>query len=223
MDFLSILEKSRLFSGMEQGEISAMLSCLGARRGEFHRGQEVLGGDGAPREMGLVLTGCVHIQQEDFWGNRNILTDAEPGDVFAESYACFPEAPMAVRAVAAEPSGVLFLKAGRILNACPTACRYHTRLIRNLLETVAAQNLLMQQKLLHLTQRSIRGRLLSYLSAEAARQGSAAFTIPYDRQQLADYLSVDRSALSAELSRLQKEGILIYRKNAFELKRTMEQ
>lgn len=220
MESLSILKKCRLFSGMQSEEIQTMLECLGRRQGRFQRGQEIFGGDAAPREMGLVLSGSVYIQQEDFWGNRNILTAVLPGEVFGESYACFPDVPMAVRAVAAEESTILFLNVERILHTCPTACRFHTRLIQNLLETLAGRNLRMQEKLLHLSGRSIRGKLLSYLSAEAARQGSDSFTIPYDRQQLADYLSVDRSALSAELSRMQKDGILTFKRSTFKLKRT---
>ena len=139
------------------------------------------------------------------------------GEVFGESYACLPEEAIPIRAVAAEPAEVLLLEVRRVLTTCPSACAFHARLIRNLLEVLAVKNLTMNEKLIHLTQRTTRDKLLSYLSACSARAGEPEFEIPYNRQQLADYLSVDRSAMSAELSRLRAQGILVCKKNRFRL------
>jgi len=137
--------------------------------------------------------------------------------VFGESYACLPEEAIPIRAVAAESAEVLLLEVRRVLTTCPSACAFHALLIRNLLEVLAVKNLTMNEKLIHLTQRTTRDKLLSYLSVCSARAGEPEFEIPYNRQQLADYLSVDRSAMSAELSRLRAQGMLVCKKNRFRL------
>ena len=158
------------------------------------------------------------VVQEDYWGNRNIRSRVAPGQVFAEAFACVPGAVMDVSVLTDEPSRVLWLNVGRILHTCPTACSHHSRMIRNLLSDLAANNLRANEKLTHISRRSTREKLLSYLSAEARRQGRADFSVPFNRQQLADYLSVERSAMSAELSRMQREGLLTVDKNSFSLK-----
>ena len=221
-DFYPILCKSRLFSGVEPGELEAMLRGLGARQERFGRELEIFSPGVHIKCLGLVLEGRVHVQREDFWGNRNILTAIGPGQVFGEAYACLPDRALPIRVTAEEPSRVLFLEVGRILTTCPSACAFHSRVVRNLLGVLAERDLAMNEKLIHLTGRSIRGKVLSYLSWESQRQGTRSFTIPYNRQELADYLSVDRSALSAELSRLKAEGVLDYRRDSFTLCKSPE-
>ena len=120
-------------------------------------------------------------------------------------------------AVASEKTEVLFLRIYRVLTTCSNACEFHARLVRNLLSVLALHNLKMNEKLTHVTQRTLREKLLSYLSSESARAGAASFEIPFNRQQLADYLSADRSALSAELSRMRGEGLIEFEKNSFRL------
>lgn len=110
---------------------------------------------------------------------------------------------------------VLFLNAARLLQTCPNSCVHHNRLIKNLLQISAQKNLTLSRRMLHTSSKFIRGRLLSYFSQERLRHGSLQFTIPFNRQQLADYLGVDRSALSNELSKMRRDGILIYEKNTF--------
>lgn len=214
---LEILRESRLFAGVAERDIGAMLRCLGARQETFGRGREIFSPGDHIKALGLVLTGRVHVQREDFWGNRNLLSVVGPGQVFGEAYACLPNRALPVRVTAEEHSRVLFLDVGRILTTCPSGCTFHGRVVRNLLEVLAERNIAMNEKLIHLTGRSIRGKVLSYLSWESRHQGKRTFRIPYDRQELADYLSVDRSALSAELSRLKAEGVLDYRRDRFTL------
>lgn len=221
-EYYALLTQSRLFSGVTQEELGDMLRCLGAWTESFGRDQTIFFPGGHTKALGLVLTGRVHVQREDFWGNRNILTALGPGQVFGEAYACLPDRALLVRVMAEEPSRVLFLDAGRILTTCPSACAFHSRVVRNLLGVLAERDLSMNEKLIHLTQRSIRGKVLSYLSWESQRRGARTFSIPYNRQELADYLSVDRSALSAELSRLKKEGILDFHRDSFTLRQAPE-
>ena len=165
-----------------------------------------------------MLTGTVLVIQEDIWGNRNILSKAELGQTFAAAYACAPGSRLNVSVVAETPVTVLFLNAKRILTVCPSACSYHSRIIRNLLGELAGKNLQFSEKLTHVGQRSTRSKIMSYLSAEAQRLGTYELDISFSRQQLADYLGVERSGLSQELGKMKKDGLLDYRKSHFVLK-----
>jgi CRP/FNR family transcriptional regulator, dissimilatory nitrate respiration regulator len=217
---LPILSKTRLFQGLQDAQIIAMLGCLNAEQHSYAKGEYVLLEGVRVDAFGLVLAGSVHIVQEDFWGNRNIIAGIGVGEVFAESYACLAHAPLAVSAVAQEATNVLFLNVKKILTTCAAACEYHSGVIHNLVTMLAAKNLRMNEKLQHVMQRTTREKLLSFLSAESRRAGSAAFEIPFNRQQLADYLSVDRSAMSSELCKLRDESALRFVRNRFELLRT---
>ncbi len=204
-DFLS---NTALFQGASPEEIGAMLDCLKAETRRYQRGDTIYHAGDEVGAIGLVLSGSVSIENDDVWGNKSILDRAGPGQVFAETYACLPGEPLMVSVVAAEPAEILFLDVGRALSADPHACGYQSRLIRNLLTISARKNLRLSRRIFHTSSKSIRGRLLSYLSFQAARHGSNEFDISFNRQQLADYLSVDRSALSNELSKMRRDGLL---------------
>lgn len=218
----SELKRSKLFSGIDEKELGAMISCLSAEKRKYKRGEYILRYGDPVGVIGLVTTGSVDVIKEDYWGNRNIVAVILPGQTFAESYACAGDVPLGVSVQAAQDSEMLFMNIQRILTTCSSACAFHARLIRNLVSLLAQKNLMMNEKLTYLAQRNTREKLLSYLSAESMRQHSSGFSIPFDRQQLADYLSVDRSAMSNELSKMRKEGILQYEKNHFLLLQPME-
>lgn len=221
-EYLSVLNKTPLFQGLRDAQILAMLGCLKAQRRSYAKGEYVFHEGEGTEAFGLVLVGRVHIVQEDFWGNSNIIAGIGEGEVFAESYACLARAPLAVSAVAQESTTVLFLHVQKLLTTCAAACEYHSGVIRNLVAMLAAKNLRMNEKLQHVMQRTTREKLLSFLSAESRRAGSATFEIPFNRQQLADYLSVDRSAMSSELCKLRDEGTLVFQRNRFDLLRANE-
>ena len=206
-----LLENSPLFKDVAPKEIDAMLQCLGTEEKEYEKGEIIFHAGDVIHSIGLVLTGRVQIENDDLWGNKS-------GFAFAESYACLPGEPLMVSAIAAEPSRILFLDTGRVLTAYPSACSHHSRLVQNLLYISSQKNLNLSRRIFHTSSKSIRSRLLSYLSFQAAKAGSQDFYIPFNRQQLADYLSIDRSAMSAELSKMRKEGILETDKNHFVLK-----
>lgn len=216
-DDMDVLLRSPLFEGVKPGDLTAMLGCLSARRSSFPKNSFILLRGALGSTMGMVLAGSVHIIKEDFWGNQTILGRAAPGQLFGESFACLPGEPLGVSVVAAENTEVLFLELGKILTVCSSACEHHNRLLRNLYAVMSGKNLELTKKLEHVSRRTIREKLLSYLSAESQRVGSASFQIPFNRQQLADYLSVDRSALSSELGKLREERVLSFRKNSFTL------
>ena len=217
-EMLSVLRTSGIFSGISEEETEKMLHCLEVRPETFQKDEYILREGDRVEAFGLVITGKVMIIQEDFWGNRNILAAVGEGQCFAETFACSPGAVLNVSVMAQTNVQVLFLNVKRILTTCPSTCSHHSRMIRNLLSELAEKNLRLNEKITHLGQRSRRAKILSYLSAEAQRHGSAEFDIAFSRQQLADYLSVDRIGLSMELSRMQEEGLLEYRKNHFVLK-----
>ena len=218
---LNFLQSTLLFQGSSTEEIGAMLKCLGTKEQSFSRGTVILHAGDTVRSIGLVLAGRVQIENDDLWGNKSVLDSVGPGQVFAETYACIPGEPMMVSAVAAENCDILFLNASRVLTSCPSACSHHSRLVQTLLLLSARKNLNLSRRIFHTSPKSIRGRLLSYLSFQAAVHQSREFTIPFNRQQLADYLSVDRSAMSAELGRMRDEGILETERNYFQLKQSL--
>ncbi|MDM8201814.1 MULTISPECIES: Crp/Fnr family transcriptional regulator [Allofournierella] len=217
MEDIQILRSSQLFQNIEPDQIRILLDCLCAVVNTYQKGEFILHRGEPTRRMGIVLEGTAHIIKEDFWGNRVILGQSGPGQLFAESYACLGSENLTVSVVAAATTRVMFLDVGRLFQTCSTACGFHTRMIHNLTQVLAGRNLMLTQKVEHMAQKTTREKLLSYLSGEAQRAGSAKFSIPYDRQELADYLSVDRSAMCTELSKLQRQGILRCRKKEFEL------
>ena len=216
-EYFAILQRCPLFSGICQTDLAAMLDCLGAKVLTFGRQETVLAEGEPARYVGVLLSGAVQIQRVDYYGNRSILANAEPGELFGESFACAGVQALPVQVVALEESRVLCIDCSRILRACSNACAFHQNLIYNLMQVVAAKNLIFHQKLEILSQRTIRDKLMTYLLLQAKRAGSNRFTIPFDRQALADYLEVERSGVSVEIGKLRKEGVLKSRKNQFEL------
>ena len=212
-----MLRSCPLFSGISEAELDAMLSCLNAEKKSFPKDAFVLRAGDTAESIGLVLSGSVLVIQEDIWGNRNILSKAGPGQTFAAAFACAPGSLLNVSVIAEAPVTALFLNVKRILTICPSACAHHSRIIRNLLSDLAGKNLLLNEKLTHIAQRTTRAKLMSYLSAEAQRRGAVEFDIPFSRQQLADFLAVERSGLSLELGKMKKEGLLDYHKEHFVL------
>ena len=211
------LSKIPIFQGIEEPEIASLLQCLQATERTYQKGETILSEGSITENMGIVLSGMALISCGDIWGNTSVLGHVTPGSVFAEVYACIPGEPLLITVSAAEDTTVLFMNVGRILSTCTNACPFHTRLARNLLTVCAHKSLQLSQRILHTSSKSIRGRLMSYFSQCAKQAGNHTFQIPYNRQQLADYLGVDRSAMCHELSKMQKEGLISYEKNRFSL------
>lgn len=214
-DYLPVICASPLFSGIKGEEAKAILSCLNGTERAFEKDTYIFRAGDSTDSLGIVLSGCVLMVQEDFWGNRNIVFSAAQGQTFAEAFACAPGAVMNVSVLTQTPCQILFLNVKRILHTCPSSCSHHNQMIQNLLSSLAEKNLQQNQKLSHLAQRTTRAKLLSYLSAAARQHKSFEFDIPYSRQQLADYLSVERSGLSLELGKMRREGLVDFHKNHF--------
>lgn len=215
--YLPVLEKCPLFADVSSKDIPVMMTCLGGTVRSFSKKETILA-EGDPAEtVGIILSGRVQIVRVDYFGSRSILAEMGPSDMFGESYACAGMEQMPVTVVAAEDCTVLLTDCFRITHACSNACVFHQQMIYNLLRAVAEKNIGFHEKLEIISGRTTRDKLLSYLAMQAKKQNTASFEIPFDRQELADYLEVDRSGLSAEISKLRKEGVLESEKNRFTL------
>ncbi len=208
-NFIDVLKKCPLFFGAENTELDRIKKLAGARIIIVKKNQTILS-EGEPAEfLGIVLSGAVRIIREDYYGNRSILAELSPPHIFAESFVCAGAARLPVSVAAAADGSVMLLDGKKVLS--------DGRLAGNLLKISAEKNLLLNRKIEIISKRTIREKLMTYLSYQAAEQRSDKFTIPYDRQALADYLETERSALSAEISRLRREGIIECERNRFKL------
>ncbi|MGM9519025.1 MAG: Crp/Fnr family transcriptional regulator [Acidaminococcus sp.] len=214
---LSFLAKTALFKNIPPQEIEVRMGCLGGVVRSFPKGTYIHYAGDIVHTVSMVLKGKVIIENDDVWGNRNLLGAIGPGELFAEAYACAENEPLLINVLAAEDTTVLMMDLRKVFHTCSRSCPQHQQISDNLLHMLAKKNLALSRRILHTSSKSIRGRVLSYLSFLAAQQKKKIITVPFNRQQMADYLSVDRSALSNELSKMQKEGILEYHKESFKL------
>jgi len=215
--FCNYLHESPLFAGISKNCIPAMLGCLGARTLECKKGSAIISIGDRAENLGVVLNGKIQMVNLDYYGNRSIVAEMESSQVFGEVFACSDIAVMPVDIVASEDSSVLLLNARRITQVCTNACSFHRQIIFNLLKIVAAKGLMFGQKINVVSKRTTREKLLTYLGTVAEQEGDDTFTIPYNRQELADYLEVDRSGLSSEIGKMCKEGIIRCHRSNFTL------
>ena len=216
--YIPILRNTQLFSGTSDEDIEAMLGCLQAKLCAYKKGEYVLREGERIERLMMLVKGELHIQRDDYWGNRSIISMVGVGEMFGEAYAAVPNEPLMVDVVAAENTAILFLNLAKMLTTCTHACPHHARISASVTAIIARQSLDLSRRILHVAPKTIRGKVLAYLSDVAERTGENEFDIPFDRQQLAGYLGVDRSALSAELSRMQKAGLIETRRSHFVLK-----
>lgn len=222
-EYLKTLESMELFRGMAPSELEAILSCLSAKVRHYDRNRVVFMAGDSIYNFGIVLSGQLQIYQEDYYGNKNIFAIIGPGQLFAESFAFAECRTLPVSVLATAESEILLIDRQRFSSPCANACEFHGRLIRNMLNIIARKNVVLTEKIELTSRRTTRGKLLAYLSSQAQAARSGSFRIPYNRQELADYLNVERSAMSAELSKLQRDGIVRFHKNEFELLREKSQ
>lgn len=215
--FYSVIEKCPLFNGISRSDFTGMFGCLGANVIEMRKGQPILMEGDATNRIGVILSGSVQLVREDYYGSRSVLSHIGPAQIFGEAYAFSEADALPVSVVPDQDGKVLMLDSRRIASCCSNACEFHNKMIFNLLRMVANKSLMLHQKIEITSKRTTREKLLSYLAYQAKLQNSNSFTIPFDRQALADYLEVDRSGLSVQISQLRKEGILESEKNHFRL------
>lgn len=216
-EITTILKHTRLFSGVGNDEISAMLNCLQAKLVTYKKGEYVFRQGEHVNRISVLAEGKLLVQSDDFWGNRSIINVISIGEMFGEAYASPESEAIPNDVIAEEDSTVIFFDIQKILTVCPSACKFHSIVIQNLFFAISDKNRKLVQKMGHMSKRTTRAKLISYLSEEARRQSKNTFTIPFNRQQLADFLSVDRSAMSNELCKMRDEGLISFNKNQFTL------
>lgn len=216
-DFSVILRACPLFARIRPEDLEAMFACLGARNISVRRGDAIFCEGDAAREIGILLCGEAQVIRTDYFGSRSIMMQIRPGDLFGEAFACAGVEALPVSVIAAEDSEAMLIDCQRLMTSCSNACSFHSTLIFNLLKIVANKNLALHQKAAITSRKTTREKLMAYLLEQAKRAGSACFTIPFDRQELADYLEVDRSGLSAEIGKMAKEGLIECRRSEFHL------
>ena len=215
--YLEILKKVALFNGIGEENLQGLLICLGIKIVHYNRGQTLFSSGTDTLSLGIVLSGQVHIVKEDYYGNRHIIACIDAGNIFGEAFVCAEIKTLPVSISAITESDIMFIDYHKIIAPCSNACAFHGKLIDNMLKIIARKNILLSQKIDLISRRSTREKLLAYLSFQAENAHSSHFSIPFNRQELADYLSVDRSAMSAELCKMRDEGLLQFNKNQFEL------
>ncbi len=215
--YLEILKKCPLFAGIGDEDLIRMLGCLGAKVGFFDKKYTIFAEGGSAKYIGIVLSGSAQVVQVDYYGNRSILSEIGAAEVFAEAFACAEVATLPVSVIANEPCEIMIIDSSHILHTCSNNCGFHQQLIFNLMKDLAAKTILFHQRIEVTSKRTTREKLLTYLMLYAKKVNNNCFEVPFDRQELADYLEVDRSGLSAEIGKLKKEGIIDSHKNHFEL------
>ncbi len=213
----ALLLKMPLFQGIGPKEMEGLLNCLSGHNRKYGKNETIFWAGDTAKYMGVVLDGNVRVSREDLLGNRTILGEFGPGELFAETFALARVEALPVTVMATQDSEVLLIEGWRLTVTCAHNCGFHTRLIENMMAILAEKNVRLNEKMEVLIKRSTREKLLAYLSGQARKAGSLQFAIPFNRQELADYLCVDRSAMSNELSKLQKEGMLTCARNSFTL------
>ncbi|MGN0642593.1 MAG: Crp/Fnr family transcriptional regulator [Huintestinicola sp.] len=215
--YIPVLKRTQLFKGAAEDEIEKMLSCMQARLCEYKKGEYVLKQGDRVGNIMVLAEGKLHIQRDDYWGNRSIINMIDVGEIFGESYAAPESGPFPNDVLAVEDSAVIVFDIERLLTVCPTACDFHSKAVQNLFYALSEKNRKLVRKLGYMSKRTTREKLIAYLSEEADRNNGSSFSIPFNRQQLADFLSVDRSAMSNELCKMRDEGLLEFEKNRFVL------
>ena len=217
LKYSGLLGSTELFKGIGPDGLGAMLDCLGARFAPVKKGAILLLSGDAPKFVGIILEGMLHVIRDDYDGNQSLVAVLAPGDMFAEALCCAGVTESPVTVMAGADSKVVLLKFERILHTCPNSCSFHKDLIGNMLRLIAGKNLMLQSHMEILGLKTVRAKFLRYIELFGVRHGREV-TIPLNREELANYLCVDRSALSHELGKMKKEGLIEYRKNVFLLK-----
>lgn len=215
--YFEILQKCPLFFNVTSESLTSLLPCLGAKVVSFDKKYTVFTEGKPAKYIGIVLSGSVQTVANDYYGNRSIIATAEASELIGETFACADVDSIPVSVVADEPCEIMFIECARILTPCTNACGFHSQMIFNLMKNLAKKNISFHERIEVTSKRTTRDKLLAYLMLRAKISGSNSFDIPFDRQELADYLEVDRSGLSAEIGKMKKEGIIDSNKNHFEI------
>jgi CRP-like cAMP-binding protein len=215
--YIDLLLDNLLFQNINQTDIETMLECMKPYVKFYKKGNYIMYSGNNIKSIGVVLNGTVHMLKEDVWGNQAILAVMPEKSIFGETFVCSRSYNSTVSFRAATDCDILFLSFDKVLHSCSKACEFHNKLIDNIVILIARKNIQLMEKLEIISSKTLREKILIYLSRQAQRNNRLKFTIPMGRLELAEYLGADRSALSRELSRMKDEGLIDYDKNTFQL------
>jgi len=216
-NYYNLLKTVNLFEGIDESQFDILLDCLGAKTQHYNKNEIIILSDSKVTSVGIILSGSAQIVKEDIMGNRTIMSELSEGEMFGEAFACANVGKIPVTVLTTTGCNVLFIQINRIVTTCSSACSFHTTLIKNMLQVLAQKNILLNNRMDILSQRTTREKILTYLSMQMKKHGKNKFRIPFSRDELADFLCVNRSALSRELSNMRDEKLLTYNKNEFEI------
>ena len=211
---MDVLKKTPLFAGIDKGDVRSMLDCLSAKQADYKKNEIIVMAGDNLKNIGIVVAGQLQVYKEDSYGNRTIMATLEPPELYGEAICCAGLSESPVNVAANEDSLVLLLDFPRILNICSNTCTFHSKLIENMLYVLGQKNLFLQNRMDIVTGKSVRAKVLAYLESFGS---GGIITIPLNREQMAEYLCTDRSALSHELAKMKKEGLIDYHKNSFKI------
>lgn len=217
MDIRIAESRSPLFAGIAPEEREPMLHCIGWQIRSYRKGEVIVFEAEQVRHVGIVLSGAVDMVKEDLWGEKTLLLRMGQDELFGETFACGSDAAASVTFVVAEEAGILFLPFHKVMHTCSRVCGFHYRLIENMVRVIADKNRELLRKVEVISRKSLREKILAYLSMEAEQQGSRYVELPLGRQALAEYLCADRTALARELSRMKEDGLIDYHRNMFRI------
>jgi len=209
--------RSPLFAGIEPGDMEGMLGCIGYHVRSYQKGEIIAFEEENNNHVGVVLEGTVDMIKEDVWGNRTMLLRTCPEDIFGETFACGEDSLSVVSFTASRDCRVLFLSFCRVMHTCTHACVFHQTLIENMVRLIARKNRELMRKVEVVSKKTLREKIMAYLSIQAQSQGKKQFEIPLGRVEWAEYLCADRSALTRELAKMQEEGLIDYQRNLFKI------
>lgn len=215
--YIDTLLDTALFSGINRNDIEPMLLCLSYSVATYNKGDFLILEDESVRNIGIILSGSVDMVKEDYWGNKTTLVRMKSGELFGETFSCSKDSVSTVSFCAASKTSVLFIPFNRVMHSCNMACSFHHRLIENMVFIIAEKNKELMLKVEVVSKKTLREKIMAYLSIHAAKQGTEYFEVPLGRVELADYLCADRSALTRELTNMQNEGIIDFDRNTFRL------
>lgn len=208
---------SPLFSGIAPEDLKALLGCITYRVASVKKGEIISFEEEQIKQIGILLSGSVDVIKEDIWGNKTLLLRLGRDEMFGETFACGEDNISVVTFLASENAEILFLPFYRVMHNCTMACVFHHRLIENMVKILAQKNRDYMRKIEIVSKRTIREKILTYLSVQAQVQGSRYVELPLGRVELAEYLCVDRSALTRELAKMKQEGLIDFDKNCFRI------
>lgn len=221
--YFQILKRCPLFQGITENELLGMLECLGARVIQFRKKETIIAEGQPAKYIGIILRGSAQIIQVDYFGKRSIVAGIEDSELFGESFACAGMKSIPIDVVAAEDTEVMLIDCLRLTRSCSNSCAFHQQTIYNLLKVMATKNLIFHQKIEITSKSTTREKLMTYLLLQVKKNNSISFEIPYNRQELADYLGVERSGLSVEISKLCRQGLIEADKKKFKILKEIEE